>query len=214
MGAGKTAAATAQGWIMEGREAMETELPVRCGAEAVRLKILTVRGEQVIMDQELAALYGVEVKRLNEQVKRNASRFPKDFLFQLTLEEAELVRASRSQNATLKRGCNIKYRPYSFTEHGAIMAATVLNSPRAVEMSVFVVRAFVKMREEMLSTATLAMRLAEVEKDLLTHDAALRDLYQKLRPLLLPPPEPERKPIGFGVKERRAAYRSTRKPPP
>jgi len=108
---------------------------------------------------------------------------------------------------TLKRGHNIKYLPYAFTEHGAIMAATVLNSPQAVEMSVFVVRAFIKMREQLLATATLAKRLAEVERLLLTHDSALRDLYQKIRPLLLPPPEPERKAIGFCVKERRAQYR-------
>jgi hypothetical protein len=189
---------------MEGREVMKTELPIHYGAEAVRLKIITIRGEKVIMDQELAALYGVEVKRLNEQVKRNRNRFPDDFVFRLTPEEVEDM---RSQIATASSRRNARFSPYAFTEHGAIMAATVLNSPRAVEMSVFVVRAFVKMREEMLSTATLAKRLAEVEKDLLTHDAALRDLYQKLRPLLLPPPEPERKPIGFGVKERRAAYR-------
>ncbi len=112
---------------------------------------------------------------------------------------------------TLKRGHNIKYLPYAFTEHGAIMAATVLNSPKAVEMSVFVVRAFIKMREQLLATTTLAKRLAEVEKLLLTHDSALRDLYQKIRPLLLPPPEQERKAIGFCVKERRAQYRSARK---
>ncbi len=111
---------------------------------------------------------------------------------------------------TLNRGHNIKYLPYAFTEHGAIMAATVLNSPQAVEMSVFVVRAFIKMREQLLATAALAKRLAEVEKLLLTHDSALRDLYQKIRPLLLSPPEPERKAIGFGVKERSARYRATR----
>jgi hypothetical protein len=100
--------------------------------------------------------------------------------------------------------------PYAFTEHGAIMAATVLNSPQAVEMSVFVVRAFIMMREQLLTTTTLAKRLADVEKLLLTHDSALRDLYQKIRPLLLPPPEPERKSIGFGVKERTAKYRTGR----
>jgi phage regulator Rha-like protein len=104
------------------------------------------------------------------------------------------------------RGHNIKYRPYAFTEHGAIMAATVLNSSKAVEMSVFVVRAFVKMREQLMATATLAKRLAEVEKLLLTHDSALRDLYQKIRPLLLLPPEPAKTKIGFGVREPKARY--------
>jgi len=116
----------------------------------------------------------------------------------------------------LKRGHNIKYRPYAFTEHGAIMAATVLNSSKAVEMSVFVVRAFVKMREQLLATATLAKRVAEVETLLLTHDSALRDLYQKIRPLLLPPLEPAKTKIGFGVREASARYsrktRSKKKP--
>lgn len=109
---------------------------------------------------------------------------------------------------TLKRGQHIKHLPYAFTEHGAIMAAAVLNSPQAMDMSLFVVRAFVRMREQLLSTASLAKRLAEFEKGLLLRDAALRELYQEIRPLLLPSPEPEKPPIGFGVKERRATYRS------
>jgi len=192
--------------------------------------IRTIRSQKVILDSALARIYGVKVKRLNEQVKRNRDRFPADFAFQLTRKEAAALKAqsapenpqpdkgqidthSRSQFATLKQGQNIKYIPFAFTEHGAIMAATVLNSPKAVEMSVFVVRAFVKMREQLLTTATLAQRLAEVERTLLTHDTALRDLYQKLRPLLLPPSEPARKSIGFGVKERRAQYRVTRRTP-
>lgn len=187
--------------------------------------ILTIRGHKVIFDRDLAMLYGVEVKRLNEQVKRNRERFPDDFAFQLTAQEVTDLKSqfatastqrSRSQIATLKRGHNIKYRPYAFTEHGAIMAATVLNSSKAVEMSVFVVRAFVKMRERLMATATLAKRLAEVEKLLLTHDSALRDLYLKIRPLLLPPPEPAKRKIGFGVREPRARYspktRSKKKP--
>jgi phage regulator Rha-like protein len=187
--------------------------------------ILTIRGHKVILDRDLAMLYGVEVKRLNEQVKRNRDRFPDDFAFQLTLQEVTNLKSqiatasaqrSRSQIATLKRGHNIKYRPYAFTEHGAIMAATVLNSSKAVEMSVFVVRAFVKMREQLLATATLAKRLAEVETLLLTHDSTLRDLYQKIRPLLLPPPEPAKTKIGFGVREASARYspktRSKKKP--
>ena len=204
---------------------------------AVEDVILTIRGHKVILDRDLAMLYGVEVKRLNEQVKRNQGRFPDDFAFRLTPQEvtdlklqsatssspgmrSHLATASdqrsRSQFATLKRGHNIKYRPYAFTEHGAIMAATVLSSSQAVEMSVFVVRAFVKMREQLMATATLAKRLAEVEKLLLTHDSTLRDLYQKIRPLLLPPPEPAKTKIGFGVREARARYtpktRSKKKP--
>ena len=171
--------------------------------DAVRQRILTVRKQKVILDTDLASLYGVEVKRLNEQVKRNRDRFPLDFMFQLTADEfvglqsqdiAVVGKNMWSQIATTSSKRRKSNPPYAFTEHGAIMAATVLNSPRAVEMSVFVVRAFIKMREQLLATATLAQRLAEVEKTLLTHDAALRDLYQKLRPLLLPPPEPTRKP--------------------
>ena len=117
------------------------------------------------------------------------------------------VASSRSQIATLKRGQNIKYRPHAFTEHGAMMAAMVLNSPKAVEMSVFIVKAFVRMRQALLSRHDLEKRLDQIEKVLLVHDDGLRDLYDKIRPLLLPVPEPERKPIGFSVKERRSSYR-------
>jgi len=122
-----------------------------------------------------------------------------------TVRGKEEFHEMRFQNGTASRR-NLRHPPFAFTEHGAIMAATVLNSPRAVEMSVFVVRAFVRLREQLMTGAAMAQRLAEVERTLLTHDSALRDLYQKLRPLLLPPPHPERKPIGFGVKERRAHY--------
>ncbi len=173
--------------------------------------IRTIRGQRVILDFDLAAIYGVQTKGLNQAVKRNAAKFPKDFIFHLTKDEAEELRSSKSQFVTLKRGQNIKYLPHAFTEHGAIMAATVLNSPKAVEMSVFVVRAFVKMREQLLATATLAKRLAEVEKDLLIHDAALRELFEQIRPLLLPPPDPPRNPIGFGVNERPGTYRTGRR---
>lgn len=192
--------------------------------------IHTVRGHKVILDADLARIYGVETKNLNKAVKRNRLRFPDDFVFQLTAEEFSQLRfpngtsdlyqidnepvASngdmRFQIGTASRR-NIRHLPFAFTEHGAIMAANILRSKRAVEMSVFVVRAFVKMREQLMATTALAKRLAEVEKLLLTHDSALRDLYQKIRPLLLPPPEPPRKQIGFGVKERRAQYRAARK---
>lgn len=137
--------------------------------ERIESVILSVRGERVILDADLANLFGVPTKRLNEQVKRNADRFPADFMFQLTWEEANALRSqsatlkgdstkrSRSQSATLKRGRNVKYRPHVFTEHGAIMAANVLNSARAIEASVYVVRAFVRVRE------MLAAELAEID---------------------------------------------------
>ncbi len=161
--------------------------------------IHTLRGQKVILDSDLARIYGVETKRLNEQVKRNHERFPSDFAFQLTPHE---VTDNWSQIATSSGARRGKaYRPYAFTEHGALMAASVLNSPRAVEMSVFVVRAFVKMREMIAETMDMEKRLATVEKTLLSHDAALRELYQKIRPLLLPHPEPPPKQIGFHVRE-------------
>ncbi len=160
--------------------------------------ILTVRNVRVIMAADLAALYGAPTRRLNEQVKRNIERFPSDFMFQLTQKEAEKWMRSRSQFAILKRGQNIKYLPYAFTEHGAIMAANVLNSPQAISMSVYVIRAFIRMREELTANQALSKRLTEIDKELLTHDTALRDLYQKIRPLLLPPPDPPpKRKIGF-----------------
>jgi len=178
--------------------------------KTIEAQILDLRGQRVILDSDLAKTYGVTTKRLNEQVKRNANRFPEDFMFQLSKEEWEAFQPLRSQNATLKRGQHRKYLPYAFTEHGALMAANILNSSQAIEMSVFIVRAFVKMREQLLATAPLAKRLAEVEKLLLVHDSALRDLYQNIEPLLMPPEEPEKKRIGFDVRESRAKYRTKR----
>jgi hypothetical protein len=156
--------------------------------------ILALRGEKVLLDADLAQIYGVPTKALNRAVKRNIDRFPEDFLFQLTGDETMRCQIG----AASKR--NLRYRPYAFTEHGALMAANILNSRRAVEMSVYVIRAFVRMRRELTANETVARRLAEIEKTLLKHDGALRDLYEKIRPLLLPPPEPKRREVGFHVK--------------
>jgi len=155
-----------------------------------REAIIRLRGQAVILDADLASLYGVTVKRLNEQVKRNHKRFPEDFCFQLTLAEAE---RSRSQFATLKRGYNIKYLPYAFTEHGAIMAANVLRSERAEEMSVAVVRAFVRLRRMALSVESLARKVASLENK---YDASFRAVFDAIRDLM-EPPDPPRKHIGF-----------------
>lgn len=125
-------------------------------------------------------------------------------MFQLTAEEVDAYQNSRSQIVTLKQGHNIKFRPYAFTEHGAIMAANVLNSPQAVAMSVYVVRAFIQQRDVLSANEAILKRLAEIDKTLLQHNAALRDIYQKLMPLLQPPPETPRPKIGFH--ERRAKY--------
>jgi hypothetical protein len=163
-------------------------------------RIFTVRGLAVMLDSDLAMLFGVETKQFNRAVQRNANRFPPEFSFVLTREElADL----RCQIGTSKGRGGRRSLPQVFTEHGAIMAATILNSERAVAMSVYVVRAFVNMRQEFLANATLEGRLDKIEKTLLTHDAALRDVIQKLRPLLLPPPEPPKRRIGFDPENRK-----------
>jgi hypothetical protein len=152
----------------------------------------------VLLDSELAALYGVETRVLNQAVRRNTERFPEDFRFQLTPAEAA---ASRSQSviSNSRRGGR-RYAPYAFTEHGAIMAATVLNSPRAVEMSIYVVRAFVQLRELLSSNKELAKRLdqleARIEKKLATHDEAIAAMLSAIRELMNPP-APKRRGIGF-----------------
>jgi hypothetical protein len=167
--------------------------------------IRTIRGQKVILDSDLARVYGVPTKRLNEQVGRNAKRFPSDFLFQLTLAEAD---ALRSQIATSNLRGGRRYLPYAFTENGAIMAANVLNSPEAVRMSVFVVRAFVQMRDLLGSTKELAKQLAALEKKLTDrldgHEAAIIEVLQRVMQILDPPPlppEPEtpKRRIGFQV---------------
>ena len=181
--------------------------------------IRCIRETRVILDADLAALYGVPTKRLNEQFRRNRDRFPEDFAFRLTNEE---FAALRSQFVTLESSSNLKSQiatsslghggrrklPLAFTEHGALMAANVLNSTRAVSMSIYVIRAFMKMREDLAANAAILKRLAEIDKSLLTHDLALRDIYQKLRPLLEPAPLPEKPQIGFHtLKEEPSPYR-------
>ena len=173
--------------------------------------IITIRNQKVIIDRDLAEIYGVETRRLNEQVKRNPDRFPEDFMFQLTKEEADVWVRSRSQFAILKRGKTIKYLPYAFTEHGAIMAANVLKSPKAVRMSVFVVRAFVKLREMLAAHKDLAHKLAELERKLQNHDESIRSLVVAIRQLMAPPePEPPKKRIGFLVEEPHVPYKSSK----
>ena len=157
--------------------------------------IRTIRGTRVILDADLARIYGVPTFRFNEAVKRNRRRFPEDFLFQLTAEEHA---ALTSQTAISKRGRGgRRTRPYAFTEHGALQVANILNNARAEAMSIYVIRAFVRMREELSANQAISKRLAEIETTLLTHDTALRDLYQKIRPLLLPPPDAPKRRIGF-----------------
>jgi hypothetical protein len=183
--------------------------------------ICTIRGQRVILDSDLAQVYGVPTKRLNEAVRRNLDRFPADFAFQLVKNEAEEFRRSRSQIATMKRGHNIKYLPRAFTEYGAIMAANVLNSLRAVQMSVFVVRAFVKMRQVLAQNVQLAEKLAELERRLTgrldVHEKAIVHILDEIKKLMepLPPqPEPIRRPIGFHVRDEIQAKPSARRSAP
>lgn len=164
-------------------------------SERIPESIIFLRGQRVILDRDLAAIYGVEARALNQAVKRNSDRFPEDFMFQLTREEAE---RSRSQIVILNaaRGHNVKYLPRAFTEHGAIQAANILNSPRAVEMSVYVVRAFVKLREVLASNKELARKLDQLERKLQTHDEAIVGILKAIRELTNSP-TPKRRGIGF-----------------
>lgn len=167
--------------------------------------IRDIRDRRVILDADLAALYRVETRALIQAIKRNAARFPGDFVFQLAARETAGLR-SQTVISNRQRGGR-RYAPYAFTEHGALMAATVLNSPRAVAMSVYVIRAFIKMREDLAANAAILKRLSEIDKTLLIHDVALRDVYQKLRPLLEPPAAPPKRQIGFHIKEDAVPYR-------
>ncbi len=175
--------------------------------EMIMHRIVLLRGQKVLLDTDLAALYDIPTKRFNEQVKRNLERFPADFMFQLTEEEWD---ALRSQFATLKtgRGKHRKYMPYAFTEHGAIMAATILNSPKATEVSVYVVRAFVRLREVLASNKALAKRLDVLEQTTeamaMQHDSfarntrvQLKQVFDAIRELMTPPEPKKKRPIGF-----------------
>ena len=163
-------------------------------AVPVESRILILRHQRIILDNDLAELYGVPVKRLNEQIRRNRERFPSDFMFLLTAKEHTVL---RSQIATSKKGRGgRRYPPYAFTEHGAIMAATVLNSKRAIEMSVFVVRAFVRMREMLVKNRQLAAKINELDRRLETHDTAIQELIEAIKELMAPAGTSKRK-IGF-----------------
>jgi len=181
---------------MKKQSAKLPDMPGRRGSQlfAVQSRILFLRQQRVILDVHLAELYGVTVKRLNEQVKRNHERFPSDFMFRLAIKEE---RALRSQIATSKKGRGgRRYPPYAFTEHGAIMAATVLNSKMAVAMSLFVVRAFVRLRELLATNRRLAAKINELEKRMDGTDDTLVDLFQAIKELMTIKRSPRRK-IGF-----------------
>jgi len=159
--------------------------------ERIERTILLLRGERVILDTDLAALYGVSTKVFNQAVRRNLERFPADFMLQLTPEEFDNL---RSQSVTSSRWGGRRYRPYAFTEHGAIMAANILNAPRAVQASIMVVRAFVRLRQMVLSHAELARRLDALERK---YDAQFKVVFDAIRELMEPPPALPKGRIGF-----------------
>ena len=168
-------------------------------AKKVSSKILVLRNQKVVLDTDLAELYGVPVKHLNQQVKRNAHRFPSDFLFTLTEAEHKSLR-SQIVTSNPARGGR-RYLPHAFTEHGAVMAATVLNSRRAIQMSIFVVRAFVQMRQTLLVNQRVLSKLSELEARLDGHDAELQDLVDAIQELMTPLPANHRR-IGFELPSR------------
>lgn len=181
-------------------------------ADSANLKIFTLRSQRVILDADLAKLHGVPTKAFNQAIKRNQKRFPPDFIFQLTPTELANLRSqivtsstdtnwSQSVTSSKAKHRGAAYRPWAFTEHGAVMAANVLRSPKAIEMSVYVVRAFIKQREILITNTTILRRLAEVDKTLLEHDSALQILWRKLQPLLALPPEKPKRRIGFNARE-------------
>jgi len=174
--------------------------------ERMQHVILFIRGKKVMLDADLAKLYGVPTKRLNEKVKRNKDRFPDDFVFQLDPSEIDFL---RSQIATSKMGRGgQRYAPFAFTEHGAIMLAAILNTPRATEVSVYVVRAFVKLREMLASHKKLALKFAELERKIGSHDEAIRSLVSAIRQLMVER-ETRKKKIGFQLRKKRSCYKAT-----
>lgn len=170
--------------------------------ERIEKRIFLIRGQKVMLDRDLAELYEVPTKRLNEQVKRNTKRFPADFMFQLSNDETtELVtncdQFSRSQNATLKRGQNIKYLPYAFTEHGIAMLSSVLNSDKAIEVNIAIMRAFIRLRQYLATHKDLAFKIGELERKYSKHEVEISTVFKVLKQLMRPLPEKPKRKIGF-----------------
>ncbi len=184
-----------------------SEKPVAHDGAQIEQLILLLRGQRVILDRDLAALYGVPTKSLNRAVKRNLDRFPDDFMIRLTAEEEA---ASRCQIGTLKRGQNIKYLPCAFTEQGVAMLSSVLRSPQAVQVNIAIMRAFVRLRETLSLHRDLAHKLVELERRIEGHDENIHNLFDAIRQLMAPPASPRRQ-IGFQARERRGVYRVQKK---
>ena len=190
--------------------------------DRIAQSIYLLRGQKVMLDSDLATLYGVATKVLNQAVKRNQDRFPEDFMFRLTVDEAERLifqfgtsktpygpkaNRSRSQIVTLKRGQNVKHRPHAFTEQGVAMLSSVLRSERAVKVNIAIMRAFVKLRETLETNRELAKKFAELERHVGKHDEEIAAIIDAIRQLMVPPQKPPRE-IGFHVREKGARYRT------
>jgi hypothetical protein len=174
-------------------------IPVERVVESIRW----IRGQKVLLDFDLATLYGVPTKVLNQAVKRNSARFPEDFMFQLRAEE---TRSLRSQFVTLKRGQHLKYRPYAFTEQGVAMLSSVLNSDRAIKVNIAIMRAFVKLRQMLDTNGELAQKFSKLERRVGKHDEEIATILEAIRQLIAPPEKPRRE-IGFHVCEKAPHYR-------
>jgi hypothetical protein len=178
---------------------MTTTVPI----ESIVSKIVFIRDEKVMLDRDLAELYGVETGALNRAVKRNTERFPEDFMFQVTGEEAEVLRCQTGISKPGRGGR--RYLPYVFTEQGVAMLSSVLNSKRAIDVNIAIMRAFVQLRKMIASNNKLAQKLTELEQHLESHDELIQAIFEAIRQLMTPPEKP-RKKIGFMVKEKKAAY--------
>jgi len=178
-------------------------MSIPVAVEVIATRIMELRGKKVMLDRDLAKLYGVPAKVLNQAVKRNIKRFPIDFMFRLSWGEAESLRSqfatlnSRSQIVTLKQGKNIKYLPYAFTEHGVAMLSSVLNSERAIQVNILIMRAFTKLREIFLTHKDLAAKIGALEKKYAEHDETIKTIFEAIKHLLEPPPVKEKRIIGF-----------------
>lgn len=179
-------------------------MPNVIAAEVIATRISELRGKKVLLDRDLAKLYGVTVKVLNQAVKRNIKRFPEDFMFQLTWEETQSLRShfvtlKKPKPIVSKRGKHIKYLPYAFAEHGVAMLSSVLNSERAIQVNILIMRAFTKLREILLTHKELAAKIEALENKYAEHDQAIQDIFRAIKQLLKPPPAKEKKLIGFHV---------------
>jgi phage regulator Rha-like protein len=171
--------------------------------ESIVSKIVLLRSEKVLLDRDLAEMYGVETKHLKRAVRRNILRFPSDFMFQLTKEE---YKSLRRHFGTLKKGTHSKYPPMAFTEQGVAMLSSVLNSDRAVEVNIAIMRAFVQLRKMIASHSELERKLTEIEHRLENYDEQIQTIFEAIRQLMIPPDKKNKKKIGFTVKEKLKAY--------